>query len=142
MFNIRDMYRQREAMLRRCGPGSRRRPRTSTAVVLVLAVETLSLAIVLGLERPLAYNIAEERPSGTVVVADLPKDAGLTTRYTPGVLRTLSYVILAQSQLRDYFQLEERSGKLKTARVIDRDVICRQQWSCVVRLDVAVHPAR
>ena len=94
--------------------------------------------------RPsLIYHLEEERPAGTVVVADLARDANLTSRYSIGVLRMLSYVIVTQSGHRGLFRLEEKSGRLRTSSAIDRDVICSGQSSdCVIELDVAVLPEK
>lgn len=126
----------------RC-PGLKRRQRRTRGIVAVLAlVEIVALVVALALERPLMYRMEEERPMGTVVIADIAKDAGLTSRYTVDILRTLSYIILSQSQLREFFHLEEKNGRMRTVAVIDRDVICRQQTTCTLRLDIAVHPAK
>ena len=38
------------------------------------------------------------------------------------------------------FQIDAESGKISTAVVLDRDEICPQQLTCVLRLDVAVQP--
>ena len=60
----------------------------------------ISAAAMATLERrPLQYHVDEEQPMGTLVTSDLSRDAGMTSRYAPSVLRTLSYVLLAQQQL-------------------------------------------
>jgi len=106
----------------------------------------ISVAAITSADRPtLTYRIEEERPPGTVLTANIARDAGITSRYSNVVLRSLSYVLLApqgQSTSADYFHLDSKSGQLRSAHSIDRDVMCRQQWTCIVKLDVAVHPAK
>lgn len=109
----------------------------TTTLLLLFALE-----VVMTLDRPLVYDVEEERPPGVVVVADIARDAGLTSRYPAEVLRLISYSIIGQQkQGREYFQLDD-GGTLRTAKRIDREATCRQQWRCVVRLDVAVHPPK
>lgn len=93
--------------------------------------------------RPLAYDVAEELPPGAVVVADMARDAGLSSRYPAEVLRLISYSIIGQqqSQAAEYFRLNDH-GQLVTVKTINREAICRQLWQCVVHLDVAIHPAK
>jgi len=93
----------------------------------------------------LAYDVYEESPAGTVVSTQLPSDAGLTDRYTPDVQSLLRYIILhsqTDQSAAGYFQVDELSGWLRTNVVIDRELICRQMTTCVVRVNVAVQPAR
>ena len=89
---------------------------------------------------PLTYSIVEEQPSGTVV-GELALDSRLDAVYEPEVFRQLSFVFLGRAQPSELFALDERTGTLRTATVIDRDSICRQMSHCVVALDVAVQPA-
>ena len=106
-------------------------------------VNVLAVTLSMALDRPLVYNLVEERPPGTIVFSDLATDAGLTAKYPAEVLRLISYAIIGQQdQTRDFFKLDERTGQLKTVKVINRESICRQQWKCLIGLDIAVQPAQ
>jgi len=131
-----------------CGGRTRKALRTLALFVLIEGLALL-ISVAAIIERPpLLYRIEEERPTGTIVTSDIPRDADLASRYAVVVLRTLSYVLLSpqggqsSAPLSNLFQLDEKSGRLRTATVIDRDVICRQQLVCAVKLDVVVHPAK
>jgi len=85
--------------------------------------------------------VREERPADTVF-GDITQVAGLDQKYSATVLNSLSFIFLGQTMPHtDLFILDEQTGVIRTRRVIDRDLICPQQWMCVVRLDVAVQPA-
>ena len=90
-------------------------------------------------QRPLRYEIVEETRSQTFVGA-IKTDAGLSDKYSSDELRSLSLVMLTRDANTEYFSLDASDGVLRTAKVIDRDVICPQQVLCEISLEVAVQP--
>lgn len=85
------------------------------------------------------YSLTEEQPPNTFV-ANLLIDSGLAARYSAGILSTLTFVFLKEVENLELFVLDQLNGILRTARSVDRDVICPGQSNCVLRLDIAVQP--
>jgi len=88
----------------------------------------------------LVFSVREELSPNTYV-GNISSDRILQRKYSASVLNSLTYVFLRYTPLYHHFSLEERTGVLRTRDVIDRDVICPQMMTCVIRLDVAVQPS-
>lgn len=114
---------------------------TTTVVVVVLADVTDRRA-----DRPrhvVTLSVDEERPAGTVISNDLITEAGLTAVYPVDILGGLEFVLLdSGGSGHGLFQVDRKSGTLRTAVIIDREQICGQQVSCIVRLDIAIQPTK
>ena len=82
------------------------------------------------------YQLTEEVPVGTHV-ADVKEDFQLSGD-------DLRFVILTpDGELgRKLFSIEEASGVLRTAAVVDRDSICPGRPECVVDVDIGVQPRK
>lgn len=97
-------------------------------------------------DRLLTYAIEEESPRGTIVIANLRKDSGLSSRYRPEVVASLRFVFLDRHQPHlGLFSLVNHSGVLSTAGLVDREIVCRDlrprtSEDCVLRIDIAVQP--
>ncbi len=88
----------------------------------------------------LEYTMDEELDPGTSV-GNLAEDSGLlaTPQGDDAPTSSLQFNFLQQdNQFQDLFELEERSGLLKTARRVDRDAICTNADKCDLVLDVGV----
>lgn len=101
---------------------------------------TPSLASSFAHDRVHLYSITEEVPADTFI-ANLMIDSGLATKYSPSIHPKLSFVFLKEIQHLELFSLDERNGILRTGRIIDRDVVCPGQLTCMIRLDLAVQPS-
>jgi len=80
------------------------------------------------------YQLTEEQPV-SVVVADVKADSRLTGD-------SLRFIILTpDGELgRRLFTVDESSGILRTAKVVDRDSICPGELECIVDVDIGVRP--
>ncbi|ELU08938.1 hypothetical protein CAPTEDRAFT_225723 [Capitella teleta] len=88
------------------------------------------------------YHMFEDQAPGTLI-GRVAKDSGLTKRYNSSVLSRLTYKFLQQpNQDTRYFRVDEQTGELRTARVIDRDNLCPFRDTCTLSVDVAVSPAQ
>lgn len=108
-----------------------------TVVVLVCDVALNDVRL-----RPrqvITLSVDEERPVGTLVCDDLISEAALASIYPLDVLSSLQFVLLGNARL---FQIDRHTGSIRTAVVIDRELMCRQLEICVVRLDVAIQPIK
>ena len=90
----------------------------------------------------LEYRILEELPRGTLI-GNIVTDARLSQKYNDADLRNLRFSFLEQPDV-DFNAIEivEKTGVLRIARRIDRDIMCPQRLDCEVFLDVAVGPAQ
>lgn len=89
---------------------------------------------------PLRYEIVEETRAQTFV-ADIKTDARLDQRHPLDVVHTLRLALLSRDSAVDYFTLDPTDGVLRTARVIDREAICKHDViDCDISLEVAVSP--
>ncbi len=89
----------------------------------------------------LIYRIYEETPSNSYI-GDIPKDAGFLQLYDQDELSTITYSILTQnSEAAQYFNVDENSGILRTAALINREILCPQQVNCTSKVDIATQPA-
>lgn len=101
---------------------------------------TPSLTASFSPDRVQLYSITEEVPADTFI-ANLLIDSGLAAKYSQSIQSKLSFVFLKEIQHLELFSLDERNGILRTGRVIDRDVVCPGQLTCMIRLDLAVQPS-
>jgi protocadherin delta 1 len=92
----------------------------------------------------LSYTIDEELAVGTRV-ANIRRDAvWLANGRSPEVFNALRFTILRLSSVAtSYFTVDEVSGEIRTAEIIDRESICSSKSTapCVLRIDIGVHPA-
>jgi len=106
--------------------------------VYVLLISTSSLPVAsIPTDPPRRrYQLTEEEPVGTFV-ADVKTDSQLSAD-------ELRFVVLTpDGELgRRLFNVEESSGILRTATVVDRDGICPGEVQCVVEVDVGVRPRK
>lgn len=87
---------------------------------------------------PLLFSVEEENPVGTVV-GSIAEKSGLLTNMSNQDLSMLQYKMVPNSGNRaNLFSVVENSGNIKTTSVIDREDICKQQLSCVIKFDVTV----
>ena len=108
-------------------------------LVYVLLICASSLQPVLGIPTdppPRRYQLVEEEPVGTFV-ADVKTDFQLSGD-------ELHFVVLTpDGELgQRLFSLEDASGVLRTAVVVDRDTICPGEIECTVEVDVGVQPRK
>ena len=114
--------------------------------LLLVAVPTLVICQSPTEERDerMPYYILEELPAHTRI-SNVAIDAKLTEKYDKAVLKNLRYTFLNQANSAGdsvtFFDIEEKSSIVKTLVKIDRDLICAQQITCFVFLDIAVGPA-
>jgi len=82
------------------------------------------------------YVVAEELAVGSVV-ADLVSDARLRQTLDDVVLDALVFDVFhgLHSEL---FDVDSPSGFVHVKNIIDRDVICYKQETCIIPLDVAI----
>jgi len=94
------------------------------------------------------YGVDEESAVGTKVGRGLKLDAGLIEKYSPEVLKLVSFRFL--SSVPDFVAIS-REGQLKIVGRADREVICSPEaldgsrdydGLCQVRLDVVVQPMK
>ena len=86
----------------------------------------------------LEYNMDEELDPGTAV-GNVGQDSGLQEEDPQGTGALLQFNFLPQdNQYQNLFEIEENSGLLKTAKRIDRDVLCENSETCDLILDVGV----
>ena len=89
------------------------------------------------------YSILEQLGSDNLI-GNVPVDTHLADKYDARVLQSLRYSFLTQpnEDVNKYFAIEEKTGVIRTATVIDRDTLCPQLLSCHISLDVAIRPAQ
>ena len=80
--------------------------------------------------------VSEEQPVGSVV-AELVSEARLRQSLDSAVVDALVFSVFhgPYSQL---FAVDSPSGTVRVKRVVDRDVICHKQPTCIIPLDVAI----
>lgn len=92
----------------------------------------------------LSYTIDEELAVDTRV-ANIRRDAvWLAAKHPPEVFNSLRFTILRLSGVTtSYFAVDEVSGEIRTAEIIDRETVCSPKSTapCVLRIDIGVHPA-
>ncbi|ELU04965.1 hypothetical protein CAPTEDRAFT_89242, partial [Capitella teleta] len=108
-------------------------------LLLWLSANSVSSQVVSDLD----FTVREEMPKGTFI-GNVADSANMTAKYTPDILDTLRYSFSrTQGNSVEYlFNLDEVSGDLTSAAVIDRDVICYQKEECQVKLKVQVQPGQ
>lgn len=89
----------------------------------------------------LEYLVVEELSPETVIGV-VPRDYQLNRKYSPATLEELRFRFLSRPGVGDraLFAVDEKTGVLRTADRIDREVICPGLTECFVAFDVAVHP--
>ena len=92
-------------------------------------------------ERSLEYRIYEEE-SALSLVGTIIRDAGLDLRYTNETLASMyfSFVHAQNAAHTDLFTID--GNVVKTAKTIDRDVICPSMLVCKISLPIQVHPVQ
>ncbi|ELU03736.1 hypothetical protein CAPTEDRAFT_41777, partial [Capitella teleta] len=87
------------------------------------------------------FTVREEMPKGTFI-GNVPEGANMAAEYTPDILDTLRYSFSRTegNSVEDLFNLDEVSGDLTSAAVIDRDDICYQKEECQLKLKIQVLP--
>jgi len=91
----------------------------------LILISTLSTTSASG---PLVFSVDEEAPVGTVV--------GVVGGHNPGpVPAELRYRIRTSSTSR-YFQLDQLTGLLRTAEILDREELCPYEPFCQLVVDV------
>jgi hypothetical protein len=83
---------------------------------------------------PIVYDVTEKQVAGTIV-GNLASDIGV------GASSSSRLLLLNSSNVNQQLFRLDSSGLLRTASVINRDVICTGRASCTVPLDVAIMPA-
>lgn len=106
-------------------------------------------------EMILEYDVAEELPVGTFV-GDVATDAEFNRKHTSAVFNQLRYGFLTLPSAGDlvYFSIDEETGVIRTASIIDRESACTdnrilaptsgsgrgENARCLIKFDVAVRP--
>jgi len=95
---------------------------------------------------PIPYYIVEELPAGTLI-GSVSLDAGLERRYDRHQLALLRYGLVGQKVVETsvavrLFDVDERTGIVRTLVQIDRDRLCPAAVVCVVQLDVLLRPGQ
>ena len=101
-------------------------------VCLVSILSTVSTASASG---PLVFSVPEEAPVGTVVGVVSQHQTDDDPRPVPAELR---YRMRSSSS--PYFHLDEMTGLLRTAEVLDREQLCPYQAFCQLVVDVIGTP--
>lgn len=87
---------------------------------------------------PLNYTIEEEQPASTVI-GNVGVDATPLSRKYGDNLRGLQFSFLpADNPYQELFSINPTTGVFKTAKKIDRDVLCAGQAICRLNIDVGV----
>ncbi len=111
----------------------------------LLAIVVLTLGVVIsvtsqGTGTEIYWQVDEGEPNGTLI-GDVFTQADLINKYTASELQNLRFQFLSKPDVN--IGIDERSGKLRTTSIIDRDVLCPQMERCVFKLDVVAlipHP--
>ena len=91
-------------------------------------------------QRPIELNLTEEAPVGTFI-GNLRRDALLEEKYTETQMRRLQFKFLSKKSPHiDLLKLDETTGMLSSASVVDRDQICPKAEQCQIKADVVVQP--
>lgn len=101
-----------------------------------------SAAAETSLSTPLQYSLYEELHAGTVV-GNVRRDSNISSRYTEDEALILRFSFRQSlSTSWKLFTIDESDGVIRTAQVLDRDVLCAASPSspCDLVLDVAVKP--
>lgn len=86
--------------------------------------------------REIIYSIEEEIPNGTYI-GNVAMDSNLMSEMTPSDFRTLRYSILSGDSYVSLFTINQTSGNLYTAQVVDREQVCRFSTVCKISLEAA-----
>lgn len=93
------------------------------------------------------YFVLEEI-APTTLIGNVAVDSGLKDRYDRAVLRDMTFQFSNRSSLlaRSLVTLDRKTGIMKTAVKMDRDVLCEEQTAagarCLFCLDIVVGPQR
>ena len=100
----------------------------------------LSTIHILNAQSPFRYNISEQVPSGTFV-GNVRFDAKLASKYETQIFEQLRYSFLDPDEENvNLFSIDSMTGILRTEVVLDRELVCPQQLTCTVNIDIAVGP--
>jgi len=111
--------------------------RAVLAAVLLVAAAVTGRAVGATSTRPvLRYAVAEQQAVGSVV-ADLVADARLRQTVPDAAVDALVFDVFHGPHSR-LFDVDSPSGIVRVQRLVDRDVICYKQPTCVIALDVAI----
>lgn len=126
-------------------------------VARILIAVSIATSTTCSSEMVLEYTVAEELPVETFV-GNVATDAGFDRKYSSAVFDRLRYGFLTLPSSGDvvYFSIDERTGVIRTATVIDRETACTDNRypantantdrgdsnadRCSIKFDVAVRP--
>lgn len=92
-----------------------------------------------GQEISLKYDLLEQQSRETFV-GNVAVDSLLKANVTQEELERMKFQILTQgSKDASYFMIDEKSSTIKTASVLDREVLCEFEVVCVLEFSVAVY---
>lgn len=92
-----------------------------------------------GQEISLKYDLLEQQSRETFV-GNVAVDSLLKANVTQEELERMKFQILTQgSKDASYFIIDEKSSTIKTASVLDREVLCEFEVKCVLEFSVAVY---
>ena len=69
---------------------------------------------------------------------NIATDGRLSEIFPQQELNEMTYEFLNQGDFRNYFELSSTSGDLMTSQLVDRDVLCPQQITCVINMNVGL----
>ena len=93
-------------------------------------------AVGFGEEIRVVYSIDEEVPNGTYI-GNVAMDSNLISQMTPSDFQTLRYSILSGDSFVSLFTINETSGNLYTAQVVDRERVCPFTPVCKVSIEAS-----
>ncbi|XP_062580921.1 protocadherin beta-11-like isoform X1 [Saccostrea cucullata] len=105
---------------------------------LLLALDIYT-QVTVGQEISLKYDLLEQQSRETFV-GNVAVDSLLKANVTQDELDRMKFQILTQSSKdASYFMIHEKSSTIKTASVLDREVLCEFEVQCVLEFSVAVY---
>lgn len=105
---------------------------------LLLALDIYTQMTV-GQEISLRYDLLEQQSQETFV-GNVAVDSLLKANVTQEELDRMKFQILTQgSKDASFFMIDEKSSTIKTANVLDREVLCEYEIQCVLEFSVAVY---
>ena len=111
-------------------------------MVILLSVLLFTMLTSPALGIKLTYTILEELQP--FAVGNIAQDAGLGQKYSAEAFTQLRYTLgeVQPAMHRGLLTVDESGGILRTAQVVDRDLICPGQERCVIALQVQVKSPR
>ncbi|XP_052283383.1 protocadherin gamma-B4-like isoform X2 [Dreissena polymorpha] len=110
--------------------------------LVLVAIATLSVAVQ-GQNFQLMFTIPEERPKETFV-GNVFSDQQFVSQVPPEDLNSIRFGFLKQSFIQSLFTIQETSGIIYTATVLDRESrdVCQSQTLCSLSFSIAVRSVR